>query len=322
MSYHGGFFTQGLGNMGFENRDYYREDDGYGNSSSVGSDLSITMRMIIICATLFLINLFLFPDHKLTKQILSLHDDTYAKPWLWFQYLTYGFAHNPQNIGHILWNMLALFFFGADMERLYGRREYLRFYLATILLGGLAWSLRTTLHAQGNFAALMPASEGLVFGSEGVVTALTLLFCIHYPNRNIMLMGVLPVPAWIIGALIILGNLSVLMGAFFSGAGVAADPSVVGVVFTILYYRFGWSLSSIPGLDVFSNIPRYFRSLFRSRPQLKVYSEGEEDAAYSELETQADRILSKLHRDGEASLSPEERKLLERYSRLMRQKLR
>jgi membrane associated rhomboid family serine protease len=310
--------------MGFENRDYYREDEGtYG--ASTGNDLSITVRIIIICSTLLLINLFLFSDGRqfqLTRDLLALHGDTHLKPWLWFQYLTYGFAHNSDNIGHILWNMLALFFFGSDMERLYGRREYLRFYLVTILLGGVGWSIRTALHAPGSFAPTTPNAGDIVFGSDGVVTALTLLFCIHYPNRNIMLMGVLPVPAWIIGAFIILGNLSILFGNFFAGAGVAADPSVVGVVFTILYYRFDWNLSSLPGFDWLGSLPRFVGSLFRPRPKLKVYSEGEEDAAYNELEEQADRILSKLHREGESSLSPEERKLLERYSRLMRQKHR
>lgn len=310
--------------MGFENRDYYREDEGT-SGANTGSDLSITVRIIIVCSTLLLINLFLFSDGRqfqLTRDLLALHGDTYLKPWLWFQYFTYGFAHNPDNIGHILWNMLALFFFGSDMERLYGRREYLRFYLITILLGGVAWSARTALHAPGSLVPVAPNAGDLVFGSDGVVTAITLLFCIHYPYRNIMLMGVLPVPAWIIGAFIILGNLSILFGNFFAGAGVAADPSVVGVVFTILYYRFNWSLSSIPGFDWLASFPRYLGSLLRPRPKLKVYSEGEEDDAYNELEAQADRILSKLHREGESSLSTEERKLLERYSRLMRQKHR
>jgi membrane associated rhomboid family serine protease len=326
ISYAGGFAAEGWRIMGFEHRDYYREDDHSGYRGT-GSDLTITYRLIITCVAVFLINLFFFSsDNKLTEEILALDGETLRKPWLWFQFLTYGFAHQPKEVGHILWNMVALFFFGSAMEQRYGRREYLRFYLVTILLGGLLWGLRTWLQMQGKYAEFLGPLSAELYGAEAGVTALTLLFCLHNPQQNIMLMGVLPVPAWLLGAIVILTNVGVLFGWNIRSGGLAADPGVMGVAFTILYFRFGWSLSDIPGLDWITSWPRYWQRLWRPRPQLKVYSrdadDEDDDAVYVELERQADKILAKLHREGEASLSKQERQLLEKYSRIMRQKHR
>jgi hypothetical protein len=58
-----------------------------------------------------------------------------------------------------------------------------------------------------------------------------------------------------------------------------------------------------------------------SRPRLRVLDPGE-DKRYHDLDEQADRILAKLHREGEGSLTAKERRLLEAYSRRVRQKRR
>ena len=47
----------------------------------------------------------------------------------------------------------------------------------------------------------------MLLGASGAVTAIVLLFVFHYPTRTILLMFVLPVPAWVMGVLIIGGNL-------------------------------------------------------------------------------------------------------------------
>ena len=56
-------------------------------------------------------------------------------------------------------------------------------------------------------------------------------------------------------------------------------------------------------------------------PQLKVH-DPEVEERYREMDDEADRLLDKVHREGEASLSEKERRLLEDYSRRMRQKHR
>lgn len=297
--------------MGFENRDYYREDEGT-SGFRFGSDMSLTVRIIIVCGVLFLVNLFVAGEsgNWLQKQ-LSLSPDTLMKPWLWYRYLTHGFMHDPSTASHIFWTLLGLFFFGPEIERLYGWREYLRYYLTTLVLGGIIWSV----HAHLRFAD----SPFTYFGANAPVTAVTLLFCMRFPERSIMLFGVIPVPAWAVGAMIVVSNLSALL----TNAWLGAEPSIVAVAFAVLYYKFGWHLGNLPGLSAAGRAMKAMQAWFKRRPSLKVFQgDATTDSEYSELEAAADRVLDKLHRDGEGSLSRQEKQLLERYSRLMRQKHR
>src|SRR5262249_52338601 len=91
---------------------------------------------------------------------------------------TYAFLHSPSSLWHILWNMLFLWWFGTDMEDMYGPREFLGFYLASAVAGGLM------------FVAASLAWPGLgsyALGASGAVTAVMVLFAIHYPTRIIYL---------------------------------------------------------------------------------------------------------------------------------------
>jgi hypothetical protein len=62
------------------------------------------------------------------------------------------------------------------------------------------------------------------------------------------------------------------------------------------------------------SVKKFFR-----RPKLKIHAP---EPTYDNLDAEADRVLEKLHQEGEASLTPRERRVLEDYSRRMRQKLR
>ena len=53
-----------------------------------------------------------------------------------FQLLTYGFLHDVWQIQHIIFNMLALWFFGRSVEYRYGKREYLAFFLVSVVVAG------------------------------------------------------------------------------------------------------------------------------------------------------------------------------------------
>jgi membrane associated rhomboid family serine protease len=323
--------------MGYEDRDYYREDDAP-SGFRFGSEMSMNTRLMLACGIVFLLNLFLFGHNNnwLSLEALSLHGDTILQPWLWFQYVTYAFVHDPdpKQLHHIILSLLGMYFFGPEIERHYGSREYLRIVLATILLGGIFWSLhvlfREGLSDPQNTLQFLNAYEPLhtrpytAFGIAALSATLTLLFCMHYPKRDIMLFGVMPVPAWLIGIMILFQSLGVLFSSIASGAPwpYEVDMILVGCIFSVMYFRFQWHLGDLPGVSSLGKVWEGLKKMFKPKPNLKVYDSTEEDAAYTELETEADRILDKLHSQGEASLSPPEKKLLERYSRLMRQKHR
>lgn len=286
--------------MGIYDRDYLREES---PRPAAFRERTMVTNLVIINVALYVLDVFVGRDHWLMNAMLAT-PDSLAKPWLWWQLISYGFAHDPNDIMHLVWNMFGLWMFGREVEAIYGRREFLRIYLASVFLGGLLWTTRMCL-------TVTPASwnqVGGVLGASGAVTAVILLFCIHFPRRTILFMFVLPVPAWAIGVLIIAGDL-LGMG---SGRNIAFDIHLVGAAFAICYYRFAWNLGR--WTPSFSFPP----SWLSVRPKLRVHHPEAED----DLEEQADQALAKVNREGIESLSARERRILEDYARRMREKRR
>jgi membrane associated rhomboid family serine protease len=317
--------------MGYQDREYYQEDRSPGGYQ-LGGDLSYTWRIVILNAGVFLANFFLFAgQEKDLAYYCSVHGDTLVKPYLWFQFLTYGFAHNPQGLSHIFWNMFGLVCFGSAVEEIYGRREYLRFYLIAILWGGIFWGTRVFFADLVHLDMLAPSVRlhaTMMLGASGAVTAVVLLFCLRNPFATVNLMFVLPVPAWVLGTILIVGN--VLQAGQTGEARVAQaigtvayDVHLAGAAFAVAYFYFQWNLTRIFDFTWLSRAGTSLGKLVKPRAPLKVY-DGEEDdeVAYEELETEADRILAKIASEGEGTLSKKERQTLEHYSRLMRQKHR
>src|SRR5207247_1895001 len=89
---------------------------------------------------------------------------------------------------HIVFNMLFLWWFGSDVEDIYGSREFLAVYLLSAFLGGVGFFLAATAGLTGG---------GLCLGASGAVTAVMVLCALHYPTRVILLFFLLPVPIWL-----------------------------------------------------------------------------------------------------------------------------
>jgi len=228
--------------------------------------------------------------------VLALHDDLLARPWQVYQLLTYGFAHDPNSIMHILLNMFGLWLFGTDLEGIYGRTEFLRIYLVAIVLAGIVWV--------GIEVANERAAE--LIGASGGVMGLMALYVLHFPRRGFYVWGVLPMPAWALGILYLLMDIS--GAANPEGSSVANVAHLAGMAFGFAYYTSGMNLGRL--------VPRRFSDLsgklFRMRPRLKIH-DPQRDAR--DLTAQVDEILEKISREGEASLTKTERRTLEEASR-------
>ncbi len=72
-----------------------------------------------------------------------------AQNFLPWQLLTYGFIHDPDNISHVLFNMLALTMFGAPLEYTWGNRRFLTYYLVCVVGAGLCQLFVASWMAQG-----------------------------------------------------------------------------------------------------------------------------------------------------------------------------
>lgn len=155
-------------------------------------------------------------------QMVTL-EGTLFRPW---QLLTYGFLHGSWM--HLFFNMFALFMFGSDIERLFGSRRYLVYYLACVV--GAA--LMHLLVAQS--AGLPPAP---VVGASGGVFGLLLAFGMAYPRRQLMLLfPPIPMPAWLFVTLY--GVMELYLGVSSTNTGVAHFAHLGGMAtgFVIIRY--------------------------------------------------------------------------------------
>ncbi|MCS7238592.1 MAG: rhomboid family intramembrane serine protease [Thermoguttaceae bacterium] len=290
--------------MGIYDREYYRRPT---EATAPIWPRTAVVNIILICVGLYLIDwLFFSEDHTLTAA-LAVTEATLLIPWLWWKFLTYGFVHAPQP-GHIILNMLQLFFLGREVEERYGTREFWLLYLAMIVVGGLA-------HAIVNFG-----THFILIGASGAVNGVVLLFVLNNPHATLTLFPIpIPIPAWFLGlALVVMNTLGALselgLIAGGEGSGIAFVVHLTGLAFAYLYFRFRWNLSGL--------LTRFHGGFFKfsRRPRLRVVDEADEET--DNLDAEIDRILEKISRYGEASLSRRERKILMNAAERYRSKLK
>lgn len=290
--------------MGVYDRDYYREEDGP-PGIQFGGQMMVT-KLVIITAAVFFVDLF---TNTWLANRLSITPDAIRRPLMWWQFLTYGFAH--RDIWHLFWNMFVLWMFGREVEARYGPKELLRIYLLVLVLGSLVWCVEKEFFFEGERYRLL--------GASGAVTAIILLFVFNFPKRTILLMLVFPVPAWVLGVIVVGGDLLQFtkpLGDDPNAPRVAFDVHLVGAAFALCYFRFGWNIGRLlPGSDG----SRFSSPRFKRRPKLKIHNP---DKRHEKQDEEADRILEKVGREGMDGLTSKERRILEEYSRRMRQKHR
>ena len=148
-------------------------------------------------------------------------------PYFWpWQLLTYGFMHAPNVLTHILFNMLMLWMFGRELERLMGPKRFLTYYLTCVVGAGVVQLIVAGF--QGSFHPTVGASGG-VFG-------ILLAYGMTFPNRMIMLMFP-PIPMKAKYMVILFGCLELYMGVSGGAPGVANFAHLGGMLFGFLLLR-------------------------------------------------------------------------------------
>jgi membrane associated rhomboid family serine protease len=288
--------------MGLYDRDYIRDDNQPG--FFLGAQRSMVTTLILINVGVFLVDVLFQGD---VSAVLSLKSDLLRKPWNVWQLLTAGFAHDPNSVMHVGFNMLGLWFFGRDVEAIYGRKEFLRIYLTMVVISSLVWVVSAnTLHRSHEL------QNSSMLGASGAVNGVLVLNVIHFPRRLLYVWGLFPIPAWVLCTLIIgqdvLGFSHARHG---DGPSIAYEAHLAGAAFAFVYYYTGWNLGRwIPS--------RFSLGALKPRPKLRVH-QGERE---STLNDQVDQILEKISREGEASLTAQERRTLEDASRRYQQRRR
>jgi membrane associated rhomboid family serine protease len=146
--------------------------------------------------------------------------------WLW-QPVSYMFLHG--GLFHLLFNMLALWMFGVDLERQWGTRFFVRFYF----IAGIGAALTTVLMSLLPFGFAEALYVSVTVGASGAIYGLLVAFAMMYPHRPVYLYMLFPIPARVF--VLIIGAISFLSSITETSGGVAHATHLGGLVAGYLY---------------------------------------------------------------------------------------
>ena len=152
----------------------------------------------------------------------ATHSQSPFMPW---QLLTYGFLHG--NLTHIAFNMFGLWMFGQDLERLWGPRRFLQFFLVCVVGAGIIQLIVAAW--QGGLYPTVGASGGL-FG-------ILLAYGLTFPNRIVVPLFP-PIPMRAITFVIVFGLLELYLGVSGGAPGIANFAHLGGMLFGFLMLRY------------------------------------------------------------------------------------
>ncbi|MFM8636891.1 MAG: rhomboid family intramembrane serine protease [Betaproteobacteria bacterium] len=181
-----------------------------------------TKALMLLCVGLFCAQLLL-PPWFVTFFALWPPGSGHFGPW---QLLSYGLLHGDP--AHLFFNMLGLWMFGSEIERLWGHKRYLQFIVASVLSAAIVQLLWGVLTAHNQPTV----------GASGALFGLLLAFGMMFPNRIIMpLFPPIPMKAKVFVA--VFGGLELLFGLGGS-SGVAHFAHLGGMLggfLMIQYWR-------------------------------------------------------------------------------------
>ena len=282
--------------MGIYGRDYMRDDKRPGLGLA---RLSVNTRLIIANVLLW----FLFAGSLswsggqgglglfITEWLLLHPADVVGKLRLWEPFTAIWF-HDPNGLGHILFNMLFLYFFGRHTEALLGRGPYLRLYLTAGVVGCLAYV----------GLAMITGNHHPALGASGAIYGVGVYLALRQPHLQVIFF-IVRMPLW------------VLVGVFMVGR------ELVNLI--VLRHAFDGTIAHLAGAATGLVFFRLWRHGAPERPGLAARWKAATDQRRAEREAgtathakeRVDELLEKIHREGIGALTDAEKNELERASK-------
>lgn len=264
--------------------------------ASGGPDLADSLTpgvrsIIIACGVVFLAQtalpaLRVLPAGWLESTFGLVPVEVFGRFHVW-QPVTYLFLHG--GLFHLLFNMLGLWMFGAELERNWGTRAFLNYYFVTGIGAGLcSWLLALN-------------SPIPTIGASGAIFGVLLAFGMLFPDRPILLYFILPVPARYV--VILYAFIEIVAVAGGRQDGVARFAHLGGLLVGFIYLKS--ERLTLPLRGWWGTLRRQSRSRANERLARRLDAEQE----------RKDAILEKISREGMGSLSKEERAFLEDAAR-------
>ena len=257
-----------------------------------------------------------------------------------YQFITYMFLHG--GFTHILFNMFALWMFGSVIERVWGSKKFLFYYICCGIGAGFTQELvQYITYSMEGIAAYQYVNAGGVqmttdayinlwttIGASGAVYGILLAFGMIFPNERLF---IIPFPFPIKAKWLIVGYIAIELFSAMSGPGdgVAHMAHLGGMLFGFLMIKY-WqkhpdsssSFGRSRGQEFFDNLKRKYderQNHQRMKAEHTADPRRETDEEYNarqrKNQEEVDAILDKIRKSGYDSLTKEEKKKLFDQSR-------
>ena len=213
----------------------------------------------------------------------------WSERMIW-QPFTYLFLHG--GIWHVLINMFVLWMFGSELERLWGRHEFLKFYFIT----GIGSGLVTMLF---DLQSMTP-----IVGASGAVYGVLLAYGLTYPNRTVYLYGIIPIKSiWFVLGI----GFIAFMSSFNNMSQISHMTHLSGMLigYFMLKKSFHWSA--------------LWFQIRKKTLEYRIQKEEKRISRQFQVERDINRILDKINQEGFDSLTDEEQERLYKGSKSLYQ---
>ena len=274
--------------------------------------VSFTVALLIVNAAVFLVQLAASNSStggEIEGTYFALSLDGLKQGFVW-QLLTFQFMHAGWM--HIIFNSLAIYFFGRPVEEALGRRHFLTLYLSAGIIGGLVQML---------FALWLPSFDGAVVGASAGASGLVAAFAIlHWEERFSLLIYFIPVN--MTGKTLLAVSIGLaFLGILTPNSGIANAAHLGGILTGAYYVRLfiqgGWPGWKFPASR---SAPRKLVASRAGEVSLWRSAAGKPDEdlpAADFLSSEVDPILDKISAHGIHSLTAREREILEKARKKM-----
>ena len=265
-------------------------------------------------------------------QLLGLHFFL-ASDFHFYQFFTYMFLHG--GFTHIFFNMFALWMFGSVIERVWGPKKFIFYYIVCGIGAGITQELVQygTYMVEGiaayqyvNAGGVQMTTDAYInlwttIGASGAVYGILLAFGMIFPNERLF---IIPFPFPIKAKWLVMGYIAIELFSAMSGPGdgVAHMAHLGGMLFGFLLIRYwqkhpdssqGFGRSR--GQEFFENLKRRYDQRQQQNSHMKAEHtdprhETDEEYNARKRKDQVDAILDKIRKSGYDSLTKEEKKKL------------
>jgi membrane associated rhomboid family serine protease len=261
----------------------------------IGAGLTPAVKNIIfVNAIIFFIKYLNINLYSYLTANFALHAyDVIYRFQIW-QLVTYMFLHG--GFWHIFFNMFVFWMFGVELEREWGSKEFLKYYLICGIGAGLVNIILTSKD---------PGYIGTV-GASGAIYGVMVAYALYYPDRQILIYFMIPVKVkYFVGFMALISFMSTMNP---QSDGIAHAAHLGGIVIGYVYLKFG-------------RLKYRLKSLFKSSPRKTkfTYHDEKDDAKLEYYRQKINELLDKINKVGYLNLTKEEKELLEEGSKYLRE---